>query len=118
MANDKEGFYSISYAGWFGWGFGMVVLDTGQVVGADLSGGVYDGEYIYNPRSGLLDCKIRMTVPAGVPLVTGKAPQTQPYSIEFSASLPTDLGSQTPVSVQLPTGPVNVIFRKIRDLPG
>ena len=44
----KEGFYSITFAGAGGdFGSGVLVLDTGAVIGADVGGVRYDG--ISNP---------------------------------------------------------------------
>ena len=60
----KEGFYSITYTGASGdWGFGMIVLDTGQIIGADVAGGRYDGQYQFNQQTQMLDASIRLIVP-------------------------------------------------------
>ncbi len=113
----KEGFYSMTYTGQIGSGFGMVILDTGIIVGADILGGTYDGEYAYNEKTGMLDGKIKMTIPAGVSLVTGAPPMPNPHTQEFSVSLPRDLGGEQPVEIQTPTGPVVIVFRKVREFP-
>ena len=68
----KEGFYSITYAGAGGdLGFGILVFDTGAVVGADVGGVRYDGTYTYNARTQMIDAQLELTVPAGLLLVTG-----------------------------------------------
>ena len=52
----KEAFYSITYAGATGsWGFGMIVLDTGVIIGADVAGGRYDGSYQFNKQTNMID---------------------------------------------------------------
>lgn len=48
---NREGFYAISYEGTAGAGFGVIVLDTGELVGADAMGGEYDGTYMTTMKS-------------------------------------------------------------------
>ncbi len=113
----KEGFYSITYVGETGdVGFGIITLDTEVIVGADVAGGRYDGEYKYNPKTEMLDASITLTVPPGIPLVTGVPPQDKEWSFTFQASFPRET-PKTPVLVQTPIGPVNVEIRFLRDFP-
>jgi hypothetical protein len=93
----------------------MMVFFQGTIAGADMSGGSYDGTYHQTDDGGLVG-KVRMKVPAGVPLVTGTKPATEPYAVDFDISLPSDMGGEKPVLLTLPTGRVNAIFRKVRDL--
>ena len=115
----KEGFYSITYAGAGAGGdpgFGILVLDTGAVIGADVAGGRYDGTYVYNDKTEMIDAKLKLTVPAGVWLLTGVPAQDKEWSFEFEASFPRET-SETPFRVDLPSGPVNVIIRFLRGFP-
>lgn len=113
----KEGFYSITYTGAGGGiGFGVLVFDTGVVIGADVAGGRHDGTYVYNTKTEMIDAKVKLTVPAGVPLVTGVPPQAQEWSFEFTASFPRET-RETPFQVNIPSGPVNVIIRYLRGFP-
>ena len=113
----KEGFYSITYKGAEGdLGFGILVLDTGAVIGADVAGARYDGTYVYNPKTEMIDTKLKLTVPAGVWLVTGVPAQDKEWSFNFVASFPRET-SETPFRVDTPTGPVNVIIRYLRGFP-
>ncbi len=113
----REGFYSIIYAGTGGdMGFGMIALDNGRFIGADVVGGLYDGEYAFNPRTDLIEGTITMTVPAGVVLVTGTAPQPEEWKFDFPVAFPRET-PETPVRVDLPTGPVNVIIKFVRSFP-
>ncbi len=113
----KEGFYSITYVGAGGdLGFGILVFDTGVVVGADGAGGRYDGTYAYNVKTEKIDAKLKLTVPAGTWLVTGVPAQGEEWSFDFEASFPRET-SETPFRVDLPSGPVNVIIRFLRGFP-
>ncbi len=113
----KEGFYSITYTGAPGGvGFGILVLDTGAVIGADVVGGRYDGTYVYNARTEMIDAKVKLTVPDDAWLVTGVPAQGGEWSFDFEASFPRET-SETPFRVNIPSGPVNVIIRYLRGFP-
>ncbi len=113
----KEAFYSITFVGASGsWGFGMIVMDTGKIIGADVAGARYDGSYQFNKRTNMIDASIKLTVPAGVELVQGTPAQPNEWTLEFQASLPPDT-QDTPIGIDTPAGPVNVVFKHIRDLP-
>lgn len=112
-----EGFYSVQYGGAAGTGFGMMVLDTGHVIGADPTGGTYDGTYRFNPTTNFIDLEITVTVPPGVWLVQGVPGQPQQYTFDIKTSVPRDLGKRHPVTIPTPFGNVAVIFTKVRDFP-
>lgn len=109
-----DGFYSISFGGAAGAGFGMLVLHNGQVVGADAAGVTYDGTYAPN-AAGAVTANIVLSVPAGVQLVQGIAKPT-PWQMPISATLPGDLGQEHPITVPTPAGAVKVVFKKLRNL--
>ncbi len=110
-----SGFYSMAYTGAVGTGFGLIALSKGVIAGADVGGGMYDGTYV--EKASGIDFKMTMKFPAGViPVQTG-IPLTQPMTVPFDVSLPSDLGAEKPVLLQLPMGPINVIFKKLRELP-
>jgi hypothetical protein len=112
-----DGFYAIYYTGVSGAGLGVLVVNNGIIVGADMVGGRYDGTYTQNKTTGNYDGKIRITIPPGGSLVTGVVVGAQPFQMDVTATLPPDLGGEKPVRIETPTGPVNVIFRKLRDYP-
>ena len=113
----KEGFYSVTFTGYADYGFGIIILDTGVVIGADVGGVLYDGTYDFNHQTEMLDVNVTITVPPGIPLVTGTPPQTTEYKFRIKASLPRTLGDETPITIDTPLGPVNIVFKKIRDFP-
>lgn len=113
-----DGFYAIYFTGHAGSGFGVIALQNGIVTGADAVGGIIDGEFALNEASKSYEGTVQLCVPAGAILVTGGAPHNESYSISFPISIPKDdVEGEHPVLVQLPTGPVNIILKKLRDIP-
>jgi hypothetical protein len=98
--------FSVAYTGQSGRGLAVLVFLQGTIAGADMAGGIYDGTYHLTDDGGLLG-KVRMKIPAGVPLVTGTKPATEPYAVDFEISLPSDMGGEKPVLLTLPVGKVN-----------
>jgi hypothetical protein len=93
----------------------MLVLQRGSIVGADAGGVLYDGTY--QDRGDSLDVRLTMTVPPGVTLVQGTLAQPTAYSVPINVSLSKRaLTTSEPVLLQMPPGPVNAIFRKLRPL--
>jgi hypothetical protein len=107
--------YAMYYTGMAGMGLGVFVLRDGIVSGADATGGLIDGTCATD-QAGNLQLQIRLTVAAGTTLVTGGSPSPSPYSLEFPVALRAGFGNMEPVEISIPTGPVNVVFRKLRDL--
>ena len=110
-----QGIYQITYRGAADWGMGMLVIKDGTVTGADMGGGLYDGTYTEVHDGVAVD--ITMTVPPGMRLVQGTPPKSQEYKIPFSLILSNQaVEKREPVLVDLPPGPVNVIFNRLRTL--
>jgi hypothetical protein len=113
-----DGFFRIAFTGIAGSGFGMLVLRSGVIVGADVAGATYDGSYIDNSATQALEFQITMNAPAGItPVQTGIA-ITEPMNMPISGSIPLgNIASETPTLLQTPLGLVNVVFKKLRDFP-
>ena len=113
-----DGFFRIAYTGTAGSGFGVLALRDGSIAGADVAGGTYDGTYTENPKTGEISLQVTMAAPAGItPVQTGvplAAPITLPITATFAVA---DTVSEKPILLGTPLGPVNVIFKKIRDFP-
>jgi uncharacterized membrane-anchored protein YitT (DUF2179 family) len=109
-----EGFYAVFYTGVAGFGHAVLVMKDGIVTGADVVGGIYDGKYAVSGTEGL-SIEVTLTVPAGATLVTGQT-LPAPYSQTIKAELPSHFANGQPVPVQTPLGPVNAIFKKLRNL--
>ena len=110
-----EGIYSITFRGSADWGIGMLLFQRGIILGADVSGVQFDG--VYRDDGEALHVDLTMAVPPGVMLVMGGPPQSKPYSIPVEAKVPKIcLETQEPLLLNLPPGPVNVIFKRLRKL--
>lgn len=68
----REGFYKVDYQGLAGMGFAVLALDSEMVVGADFTGGIYDGSYKWNPQTECLDVDVTVQIPEGVQVVQGQ----------------------------------------------
>jgi hypothetical protein len=113
-----EGFFRITFTGMAGSGFGLLTLQNGIVVGADVSGTTYEGSYTTDPITRVIEFQIIMNLPAGVTPVQNGIPLVAPISVPISGSLSeNELGKDEPTLLRSPLGPVNVLFTKIRDLP-
>ena len=110
-----DGFYAITFRGAADWGMGMIIFHHGKLTGADAGGVVYDGEY--QDRGAIIHVKVAMKVPPGVSLVQGLPPQTVPVTFEFEENVDrTAMDTSLPILLKLPPGPVNIIFKKVREL--
>jgi hypothetical protein len=110
-----DGMYSMHFRGAADWGMGMLILQRGQITGADFSGALYDGSY--RVEGSEIEVRMTMTVPPGVTLVQGTPAQPTKYEVPIYLRIPISiLETQQPVLMQLPPGPVNVIFRRLRTL--
>ena len=114
--NMFEGMYLIAFEGAAGPGTGVLVLQGGTIYGHD--GGVsYDGDYRPTPATpGCLDLNLRVTVPAGVALVTGLP--SQPAGHWFDIRCTIVMRSEGAQRVDTPYGSVNVRLKYLRDIPG
>lgn len=112
-----EGFYSIAFTGAAGSSIGILVLTNGIVTGADAGGATYDGSYVENAKTGSLDAEVTMNAPAGVAPVQTGIPLSTPVKIPINTAFPRDLGAEKPVRIETPIGPINIVFKKIRDFP-
>lgn len=110
-----DGIYIIRFRGAADWGLGMLLLQAGKITGADAGGVIYDG--VYGDAGEYLQVNLAMAVPPGATLVQGTPPQPTAYTIPVCAKIPKSaIHSGQPVLLQLPPGPVNVIFQKLRDI--
>jgi hypothetical protein len=109
-----DGIYKLTFRGAADWGIGLLELRDGIVAGADAAGATYDGTYRETDSD--ITLELNMNVPPGVALVQGSAPKSKHYSVPFHATIPKQaIDDGTPVYVDLPPGPVNVIVTRLRE---
>lgn len=112
-----DGIYAITFRGEADWGSGMVMLWDGSLLGCDISGVQFDGTYRVD--NGELTLDMVATVPPGTSLVQGNPPQSTEYSFPIQSRMPLhSLSNNEPVLFETPPGPVNVLFRRLRNLEG
>jgi hypothetical protein len=107
----------MKYLGPFGVGGGTIYIGKGVIVGTDVYGGKYDGEY--TEQNGHMKGHVKMTAPpGGMTLVTGQyAADGTTFDLNFDLPL-TSFDDGTPQRM-LGVGnvPIEVTFEKIREAP-
>lgn len=116
----REGIYAVDYqsvvGNTLGTGNGVLILENGRTYGADPWGGRYDGEYLYNERTGCADLALKLTFAPNSPAVFGVS---HPYewSIDVTTSLNPKMDSGR-LNIVTPIGPrIDVEYRYMRALP-
>lgn len=111
----NEGMFGFEFQGAQGSGFGALVLKNGHAFGSD-GGVLYDGTYEPTPsKVGNVDVKLRLTIPPGIALVQGVAPQPMTYSFDLDCTFSTR--GETNISVQTPYGAVHGRVFFLREVP-
>ena len=110
-----DGIYAMYFTGNAGFGHAVFVLKDGVLVGADAVGGVLDGEYKITDQ-GEIKFSINLTIPAGASLVTGVHAGNEPLTQLIEGNLPHNFSNGNPIALRTPTGPVNVSFKRLRNL--
>lgn len=111
-----EGIYAIYFTGRVGSGSGLLLLKNGVIAGSDIAGGIYDGSYTLEER-GALNANVRLTLPPGSSLATGGSAGSNPVVMDIPARLPENFGNGQAIALNTPNGPINIIFKKLRDVP-
>ena len=116
MANSKDfdGFYAIYYHGAAGPGLAQIQLNEGSIMGADVTGGKWDGKFAIDPVARLIRCAISIHLPAGVSLATTGSPPTGNEATDMHLELPFDFAEREFLPLELPIGKINVRFAKLR----
>jgi len=76
----RTGMYGITFGSVAGWGEGVLVFDEGRVFGIDAGRARYDGIYSADPKTGLINLKVRVTFPPNGLAVFG---ESRPYEWSF-----------------------------------
>jgi hypothetical protein len=112
---EMDGTFSIVYSGDAGLGYGVFTVKDGALKGSDLSVGAYSGAAKTVPGSDKVELDLRMTIPAGVPLVQGVAPQDVAITRAFTAVVPHEFGDGAPITVDVPPGKVTIMVKRLPD---
>ena len=112
----RDGMYGVEYTSTAGMGMGFVVLDTGRLYGADPFGGKYDGDYVYNEKTGMAELNLKLTFAPNGPAVFGIS---HPYewSVEATAQIdPRVDNGNTRITTHLGQH-IDASYRYMRALP-
>ena len=108
----------MAFAGTSGSGFGVLVLAAGKIAGADVAGAIYNGTYAENAKADQMTIDVDMAAPAGITPVQTGVPLAAPMILRIDATFAqADMVSEKPILFNTSLGPVNVVFKKIRDFP-
>jgi hypothetical protein len=94
-----------------------MVLDSGMLVGADISGTLWDGSYVFNQETRKLDIELTINIPPDAfSVVTGQE-NTQGFAESHRFSLPREIDEEVVHSLDSKLGPLQATFKKIREFP-
>lgn len=108
-----EGYYSIFYTGIADTGFALVSFEKGTIIGVDIAGAKYDGEY--QVSNDYIQGTLTLSADAGTKLVTGAVAGEKGEAWDIPFKMPIKFENEI-LPIETPTGKVNAIFRKLRDI--
>jgi|SRR5271163_1777543 len=112
----RDGMFGITFQGRQGAGMGMVIFENGRVYGTDIGGARYDGGYIFDENTGLVDVRVKLTFPPNVEAVFGIS---NPY--EWAIDVTTTFNPKQnsgPLAVKTSLGqPISAQYLFLRSLP-
>lgn len=115
LGTVMDGIYAMYYTGTAGSGHAVLAMKDGVIAGADAVGGLLDGTY-EAAGDGNIDVSVTLKSPPGTWLVTGKLVEKEDGLMQkITATLPRNFGRGNSIGICTPTGPVNVIFKRLRD---
>jgi len=112
---QMDGIYAAFLTGKGGNNFALLLFKNGVVTGADMVGGLFDGNYTVNDDA-TVSLKLQVTIPAGFPMITGQPAENVVRVNPIETTLPSDFLAQKFIRVEGSTGPVNVTIKKLREL--
>lgn len=114
-AGMRDGWFAISFQGPQGAGMCILVLDGGRVYGTDKQGVRYDGEYVFDEKTGNAHVRVKVTFPPNVASVVGIS---NPYEWTLEASTTFDpIIKSGPLAVQTSMGPLKAEYVYLRTPP-
>lgn len=109
-----EGLYSCEFQGRDAGGTAALVFEGNRISGSD--GAItYLGTYAESTELGVVDVNVVLSVPAGVPLVTGAPQRDEAYT--FCVACKVAARGTTHLKVEVPGGTIDATVRFIRDIP-
>jgi len=115
MHTDLEGFYVAYLSGNAGQGLVVLVFRKGRIVGADIVGVLFDGEYT-ELVDGALSISLLVKTPPNVSLRQGGTSGPQGAETTLNFEMPADFTSKKFNRIDGPRGAVNSRFVRLRGL--
>ena len=109
-----HGMYMMYYTGKASCGHALFCMKNGLIAGADAVGGLLDGTY-KESDDGNIEISVTLKSIPGTGLVTGKMVERDDLLQKITAKLPSYFWSGNAIGIQTPTGPINVIFKRLRE---
>lgn len=111
-----DGIYSIYFTGNSGMGQAMLMIKDAIVNGADAAGVTLDGT-LDSSRSDTVDIKLDLAIPPGIMIATGFInSDNRIVHQQIKETIPKNFGNGQPILIHTPTGPMNVVFRLLRQI--
>lgn len=110
-----DGFYAGYMTAVGGSGVALFVLREGTLVGADMGGVQFDGNYVLG-QHGDYSGSVVVKVPAGVTVIQGVTAPPSGLSYEVALRLPENFVNEPFFEITTPLGKVNARLQKIRDM--
>ena len=109
-----EGIYAMHYIGSEVSGHAVLVMKDGLVAGADSIGGTLDGTFEEVDNHNF---KISLTfqTPVGSRRMNGGVVERETSTQNFTKILPRNFSNGYPIGIQTSEGPINVVFKRLRD---
>ena len=101
------------YAGRRNCGHAVLQMKDGVIAGADALGGIFDGEYEHRD-DGTIEIRVSLKLPPGSRIVTEADRRHMPVTEEIVMNVPRDCVDGIPIGAKTSTGPVNVLFKRLR----
>lgn len=109
-----DGMYAMYYTGRASCGHALLSMKNGLIAGADSVGGILDGTYVED-EDGDIDVSLTLKSLPGTGLVTGELVQENDLSQIIEAKLPHYFWNGNSIGIRTPTGPINVVFKRLRE---
>ena len=102
----------------------VLVFQDGAIFGVDMGLGLgtqaqllYNGQYELAPDHQHIRGRIHMMLPAGTHTITGVVNPERPSYLDIPFELPVTIDPDAVYPTRTESGPINLKFKKLRDLP-
>ena len=109
-----EGIYAMYYIGSEISGHAVLVMKDGVIAGADSIGGTLDGTF-EEVDDDSFKLSLTFQTPVGSRRLNGGVVERDGPTQNFIKILPKNFSNSYPIGIQTSEGPINVVFKRLRD---